>query len=196
MGRPREFDRAEALLKAVDVFWEKGYEATSIQDLVDRMGIHRASLYDTYGNKHELFAEAMSRYTVLEHQAAIAQLTAEGPVRDVLTAFFGSIVERISQPDDRGCLMIKAAMSNSSSNGSRNGMSGRLVSEHFKMVDSALRSCLARGKKQGDIRPDTDIDSLTKFLRSSLEGLFVSAATGMKRQSLLDIARWTVSTVN
>lgn len=196
MGRPREFDRGEALLKAVDVFWEKGYEATSIQDLVDRMGIHRASLYDTYGNKHELFTEAMSRYTVLERQAAFAPLAAEGPVKDVLSAFFESIVERISQPDDRGCLMIKAAMSTGSSNGSSNGTSGRQVTEHFKMVDSAMLSCLARGKERGDIRPDTDIDSLAKYLRSALEGLFVSAATGMKRESLLDIVRWTVSTVS
>ena len=191
MGRPREFDRGEALLKAVDVFWEKGFEATSIQDLVDRMGIHRASLYDTYGNKHKLFTEAMSRYTAIESHAFSEPLAAEGSVKDVLSAFFEAFVNRMCQPGDKGCLMIKVAMSNDCSSGT----TGQKITEHFATIDSTLRSFLARGKERGDIPADTDIDSLATYLRSSLQGLFVSAATGMDRESLLSIARWTVSTV-
>ena len=59
LGRPKEFDQDEALGKAMDVFWTKGYEATSVQDLLDHMGINRGSMYDTFGDKHALFVEAV-----------------------------------------------------------------------------------------------------------------------------------------
>ena len=62
MARTKEFDRIEVLDRATDLFWEKGYESTSMQDLVETMGIGRASLYDTFGSKQELFAEVLERY--------------------------------------------------------------------------------------------------------------------------------------
>ena len=62
MARKKEFDEVEVLDKALDVFWKKGYSATSIQDLVDSMGINRASIYDTWGDKHNLYVESLKRY--------------------------------------------------------------------------------------------------------------------------------------
>jgi len=62
MGRPYEFDREETLSKAMELFWEKGYKATSIEDLVDRMGIRRGSIYNTFGDKHYLIIAAVEYY--------------------------------------------------------------------------------------------------------------------------------------
>ena len=94
MGRPREFNEAEALQAAIECFWQHGYEATSIRDLADKMGISTPSLYNAYGGKRVLFARALDRYFDRPARALIKRLEDLLPPKQAIRSFFGEIIER------------------------------------------------------------------------------------------------------
>src|SRR5882762_5197437 len=93
MARHKEFDRDEALHKAMEVFWSRGYKATSIQDLVKHMGINRQSLYDTFGDKHALYLLALDRYREIEVRKLFDLLERPGSVKKNLRQLFAAVVE-------------------------------------------------------------------------------------------------------
>src|ERR1043166_7581204 len=93
MARHKEFDRDEALHKAMEVFWARGYEAASVQDLVEHMGINRQSLYDTFGDKHALYLQALDRYQEVELRKLFELLARPGSVRKALRQLFTGVIE-------------------------------------------------------------------------------------------------------
>src|SRR5712692_10611500 len=109
MARHKEFDRDEALHKAMEVFWSRGYEAASIQDLVKHMGINRQSLYDTFGDKHALYLQALDRYREVEGRKLFELLERPGPVKEVLRELFERVVEgSLCDRERRGCFIGNA----------------------------------------------------------------------------------------
>src|SRR5438034_827557 len=94
MARQKEFDRDEALQGAMEVFWSRGFEAASIQDLVGRMGINRQSLYDTFGDKHALYLEALDRYHEVEGRRLVELLDQPGSVKKCFSRLFEEVVEK------------------------------------------------------------------------------------------------------
>src|SRR6267378_420333 len=106
MARHKEFDRDETLQKAMEVFWSRGYEAASIQDLVTHMGINRQSLYDTFGDKHALYLLALDRYLEVESRKVFELLERPGSVKRSLRQLFEGVVERsLCDRQRRGCFM-------------------------------------------------------------------------------------------
>src|ERR1700716_2408121 len=104
MARQKEFDREEALYKAMEVFWSRGYEAASIQDLVRHMGINRQSLYDTFGDKHALYLQALDLYRQVETSKLFELLERRGSVRRALRQLFAGVVEGSAcDGQRRGC---------------------------------------------------------------------------------------------
>src|SRR5256714_15658440 len=104
MARPKEFDRDEALQKAMEVFWSRGYEAASINDLVKHMGINRQSLYDTFGDKHALYLQALDRYREVEGRKMFELLEQPGSVKKSLRQLFEGTVEKaLCDEQRRGC---------------------------------------------------------------------------------------------
>src|SRR5215208_4537603 len=93
MARHKEFDREEALQRAMEVFWSRGYEAASVGDLVKHMGINRQSLYDTFGDKHTLYLAALDRYREVEGRKLFELLERPGPVKRALRQLFGGVGE-------------------------------------------------------------------------------------------------------
>src|SRR6266567_3686326 len=91
MARHREFDRDEALHKAMEVFWSRGYEAASIQELIKHMGINRQSLYDTFGDKHALYLQALDRYREMEGHKLFELLERQGSVKNNLRQLFKGV---------------------------------------------------------------------------------------------------------
>ena len=172
MGRPKEFDRQEVLHRAVDTFWARGFEGTSVQMLVDSMGIHRASLYDTYGSKADLFQEAMDCYSAQTHEAFRQALGREGKSRDVLRHFLRDAVHRLCTVQTQGCLMIKTVVSIADE---VPGAHDRVVL-HIEEIRGMLRELLQRGKDTGEFAPEMDVDAVSQFLMTVFEGLVVSAA--------------------
>src|SRR5882724_7701878 len=109
MGRHKEFDREETLHKAMEVFWSRGFEAASIQQLVKHMGINRQSLYDTFGDKHALYLQALDRYHEVEGRKVFELLEQPGSVKKTLRQLFESVVEKsLRDRELRGCFMGNA----------------------------------------------------------------------------------------
>lgn len=109
-GRPRAFDRDTVLDAAVRVFWEKGYEGTSLDDLTTAMGIKRPSIYATFGKKHDLFLAAIDRYAAVQGMAQSAPLRDEQNIRDAVAGYYHQIVRTVSSSDNpRGCLIGSVA---------------------------------------------------------------------------------------
>src|SRR6185503_2842523 len=109
MVRTKQFDKHTALDEAMELFWQRGYHATSIQDLVDHLGVNRQSLYDTYGGKEQLFLAALERYREIQAAPVRRLLERDGPVREILRDLFRSFVDGVLSEDSKGCFMVNTA---------------------------------------------------------------------------------------
>jgi len=174
MPRTKAFDRDDVLRRAVAAFQESGFEGTSIQVLVDRMGIHRASLYDTYGSKEELYREVLSCYEALVHERYQPGLEAPGRAWSTLERFFDQVIDELT-PTDAGqstCLMLKTALS-----GARHlaGIPAQ-VRRHYDWFGEHFARLIARARLEGDVTSSAPDAELATCLRHVLLGA-VAAAT-------------------
>src|SRR5271163_4220014 len=111
MARPREFDEVTALEAAIECFWHRGYEATSVRDLADKMGISGPSLYNAYGDKRALFVQALEHYLDHSARALIERLENSLPPKQAVRRFIEEIIERsVNDPERRGCFLINSAL--------------------------------------------------------------------------------------
>src|SRR5271166_6412841 len=111
MARPREFDEATALEAAIECFWQRGYEATSVRDLAEKMGLSTPSLYNAYGDKHALFVQALERYLDNSARALIKRLEESLPPKEAVRRFIEEIIERsVNDRERRGCFLINSAL--------------------------------------------------------------------------------------
>jgi len=109
MPRVKLFNEEETLTKAMNLFWKKGYHATSVQDLVDYLGINRASLYCTYGGKKELFDKAFGKYRKINSEGVAAFLNTRSDVKQGLRSLFETAIdESIADTDNKGCFVVNA----------------------------------------------------------------------------------------
>ena len=110
MGRKKNFDEAEVLEEALNLFWEKGYQGTSVQDLVDRLGINRASLYDTWGDKHNLYLKTLEKYRQSTSSWLLEQIRSDQSPFDIIkTLLFNTVEESQSDEQKKGCFLVNAA---------------------------------------------------------------------------------------
>jgi TetR/AcrR family transcriptional regulator, transcriptional repressor for nem operon len=193
MARHKEFNRNEALRKAMEVFWSHGYEAASINNLVKHMGINRQSLYDTFGDKHTLYLEALDLYREVEGRKMFELLERPGSVKKSLRQLFQSVVEEsLCDQARRGCF-IGNAMSE---------LAGRCPDTASKAcgnmaaVEDALYRALLRGRKNGEITNGRDLRAVARFLYSSLQGLLLMAKATRDRKSLEDVVKVTLSVLD
>jgi AcrR family transcriptional regulator len=179
-GRPREFCVDEALAKALRIFWTKGYEGTSLNDLTEAMGITRPSLYAAFGNKESLFRKALDLYQreKLEYiRRALEQPTARG-VAEVLLR--GAVDNASSGDEPRGCLgVITSVACGEEAQSIRED-----VLERGKMAKRALIDRLERAKAEGDLPADIDVESLTNLLYAVVQGVCIQAGSGATREEL------------
>ena len=111
MARPREFDEATALEAAIECFWHRGYEATSVRDLADKMGISGPSLYNAYGDKRALFGQALEHYVDNSARALIKRLEGSLPPKQAVRRFIEEIIDRsVNDHERRGCFLINSAL--------------------------------------------------------------------------------------
>jgi len=193
MARPREFDRTQVLDQAIDVFWQRGYEGTSIQDLVDRMGIHRGSLYCAFGDKHGLFLAALDRYEEVFHSKILDRLAAggvRGEARQAIRQVFDDVVRSCAgQAGRKGCLMTNSAVELAA----RDGDTAARVSANLSRLEEALCAAVRTAQADGELSRRHDARTLARFLLSSLQGLRVMGMASHDRNVLRDVARVTLS---
>ena len=184
MGRPRAFDIDQALDQALHVFWEKGYEGTSITDLTEAMGINPPSLYAAFGNKETLFKKALNRYEARRDEI-FEEAFAAPTAREAIERLLESVAERLSGKDGpSGCLMVQAALCGSEECDSvRKDLAARRAQGEI-----LIRKRLERGKKEGDLLKDADLVDLARYLATVMQGMAVQAAGGASRKELRAIA--------
>lgn len=179
MARAKEFDPDAALDAAMELFWTRGYEATSTADLVTHLGIARASLYATFGSKHELYLRALDRYVQTRDPNIVEMLSHPGPV---LPAVREVIESYVREERERGCLVVNAATERLPDDSAV----AQYVSSSWNTVEVALTSALLRARAQGELSTDTDPRGLARFLLVFLTGLRVVGKGGWDSQRLRD----------
>lgn len=183
-GRPRAFDRDAALLRAMRLFWERGYEATSLSDLTAVMGIRSPSLYAAFGSKEGLFREALALYGQTEGGTTERALAQESTARAAIEEMLRGHAVAYTQPGKPpGCMVVLAAINCTEQNV---GVQ-RLLAEGRRTVVESLRARLEQGVADGDLPPHVDTQALTSFYATVLHGLSIQARDGYSREELLRV---------
>lgn len=176
MARTKEFDPDVALQRALELFWERGYEATSMSDLVEHLGIGRASIYATFGGKHDLYLQALGRYVETRDPNVIEILSQPGSalagVRALVELYAG---EAADDERRRGCLVVNAATEMASSD----EQVARFIHSSWNTLETALTSAFTRARAQGEIAADADPRALARFVLAFLQGIRVTSRASM-----------------
>nr|WP_312371812.1 TetR/AcrR family transcriptional regulator [Delftia acidovorans] len=181
-GRPREFDRDQALERAMLAFWRRGYEGTSMADLVQALGIASARIYAAFGSKQDLFREAVQRYEAGDGGFADRAMAQEPRVRDALARVLRDAVATYT--DDAhplGCMVVTAATNCAEEN---EGVAAWLAG-HRRQRTQSLIDRLQRALDEGELRAGTDVQALGDFYATQLHGISVQARDGVPRERLL-----------
>ncbi len=191
MVRPREFDEEAALSAAIGCFWARGYEATSTRDLADAMGIGGKSLYNTFGDKHELFRRALERY-MEGFDVVVSRFEGRMLPRQAIRAFFDHVVEQtLSDPDCKGCMLVNSALEVAAHDPDLR----QVVAEGLAKVEAFFRRCVAAGQQSGTIPAVQTADDLARHLLAVLLGLRVLARSLPERALLQGVLRPTFSLI-
>jgi AcrR family transcriptional regulator len=179
-GRPRSFDRDQALARAMQVFWEKGYEAASMQDLLAAMDLSSPSLYAAFGDKESLFLEAVQRYvaSVRQECECSGDYSSREAMEWILTELTGIFTDRSHPP---GCLAVIAFMTAATTS----PRVQKLLAEQRAESRSRFRAIVDRGIKRGELARDTDAAALTDFFLAVVSGMSLQAREGASRKALL-----------
>jgi AcrR family transcriptional regulator len=183
MARPREFDSPAVLDAALEVFWEKGYEATTTQDLCERTGLGRGSLYNAFGSKHGLYEQAIRRYAETKATRQLEVLADSGSVRERLRDLMLGVIEAdLADPGRRGCLALNAATETSG----RTGEVAGLVHQQFADLEEALAQLIAIGQRTGELSTDRPPLQAARAFQSAYYGLRVLAKVTSDKRALVD----------
>ncbi|WEO99796.1 TetR/AcrR family transcriptional regulator [Streptomyces sp. FXJ1.172] len=174
MGRPKQFEPGIAVSAAMEVFWRKGYAATTPQDLVDALGIGKGSLYHAFGSKQKLFLLALRHYGDAQVAALAERLRAPGPVKDRLRAALQELAQSdLADPDLRGCL----AVNTSAELISVGREAAAVVRSVFDRIESVLRAVVEEGRRAGEFDARRDPQEIASGLLAVIVGMHVLART-------------------
>jgi AcrR family transcriptional regulator len=180
-GRPRDFDKAKALDTALKLFWQHGYEGTSVAMLAAAMGVKMPSLYAAFGNKERLFLACIERYGELAgdmYHDSFGKRTAREVARSILLGEV-DLVTRCDMPN--GCLMVQGALATSP----QSEAIRKLMADMRAMAEGWMAERFRRAVDEGDLPPDTDPKALACYLMTLNSGLAVQAKSGVPKQQLL-----------
>jgi AcrR family transcriptional regulator len=184
MARPKEFDQKKALRKAIRLFSQQGFAATSTDELMRVMGVGRQSMYDTFGDKRALFLKALEMYVTESVRSINVELERPGSALSAVQNALAIFAERNDLSSAEGCMGLNAI----SEFGQRDGDVTRVTRKAASVQRQTLMHVLARAKKQGELSPDADLDSMADFFESTLAGIRMAAKAGKSRQALRNIA--------
>jgi len=185
-GRPREFDRGNALGKAMHLFWSRGYEATSMAELRAALGITQASLYAAFGGKEQLFREAVELYRKTAGFSTTQALAIETSAREAIHAMLQAAVDAFSAPGaPGGCLLILGATNCAIEN--------KAVQEHLlsirREISQSILERLKQGQGQGDVPKAAPIVALAAYYSTVLHGLALQSRDGASRNTLTQVVQ-------
>ena len=177
-GWPRTFDPDTALRKALDLFWERGYEGTSLNDLAQAMGIASASIYACFGSKEDLFRDVMALYGTTSGGPPRRALREQPTARAAIHAMLRATADEITRPDTpHYCMLILAAPTGAVENHTVREFLAGIRRDMF----TENRDRLARGVADGDLIATADLDAIARYYTTVVQGLSVQARDGASR---------------
>ncbi|MEM9906083.1 MAG: TetR/AcrR family transcriptional regulator [Cyanobacteria bacterium P01_D01_bin.44] len=187
-GRPREFNIQAALDQAVQVFYVKGYEATTLEDLTQAMGIQRPSLYAAFGNKEALFLKVLERYRSQSVQGSQAALEEEPNGQNAIAAFLAQIAEYHITSDGLGCLIVNSSVDCQPCQGEICDRIRHLHDQNEAMIYQRLQRALT----DGDLPAQTDIRGLAQFYNGVIQGMAVLARAQKKPDAVRQMVKFAM----
>jgi len=186
MARPREFDEVTALEAAIECFWDRGYEATSVRDLAGKMGISGQSLYNAYGDKRALFAQALEHYLDHSARAMIKELESSLPPKQAVRRFVEEIVARsVSDRERRGCFLINSALEVAP----HDNELGALIADRLAEIEAFFYRSIKAAQAKGTVPRDRSAKDLARLLLGVVLGIRVLARSKPERALLEGVAR-------
>ena len=169
--RKKEFQPDEIVQAAMQVFWERGYEATSIQDLVEGTGLSRSSLYNTFESKHHLYLDALKCYSSVT-AANIAILSGQGQARDLIEQVLMNILhDELNPKPSRGCFAAKASLEISA----QDPQIASVLQQNFQSLCQAFAQLISRAQGTGEISTQQDPEALALFFVNTMQGMRILA---------------------
>lgn len=192
--RTKEFEPDEIADAAMRVFWERGYAATSVQDLVDGTGLSRSSIYSTFENKQGLYQQALRRYQAVT-TANVELLAGPGSVTELVRQLLMRILEdELGDPQRRGCLVANATLELAG----HDEAVAELVAHNFQRLQKALEKLIVRGQQSGEVAAKKSPRALARFFVNTMQGMRVlskGSAARQRRQCLLDVINVALDTL-
>ena len=186
MAGKKSFQPEQALDKAMGLFWKQGYEGTSIEDLVQYMGLGRGSLYDTFGDKHALYLAALSQYLAKYQAQAVEFLEQTGRLSEILEGFFQAFIEElVSDPARRGCFLVNASIEMAPHDPEVN----TVVQSALQEIEEGFYRLLIKAQVAGDLSWTKDPHQLAHFLSGVLVSIRVLARAKRDRRVLQDVVK-------
>lgn len=188
MGRSKEFEESVVLQKAMELFWQQGYEKTSLNDLVAHMGIHRRSLYDTFGDKHTLFLKTIDCFAEHVKSRLNMEVLRAKTAKQAIEFIFDFMIEESSERA-LGCLFVNSATELAP----RDKAVEEKTRKSFGELENLLATYIRKGQQAGEFRCDCDAEILAENLHNSLLGIRVLARTSASKEKLRRIAEFSLS---
>jgi len=185
MARPKEFDPERALAKAMNLFWQLGYENTSLEALMKEMGIARQSLYDTFGDKRALYLKAIAHYRDQTNSQMQNMLNEIPSVRDGFARLLFGLAAETREQHERGCLLLSANLQRDP----KDAVIRDFLRDNQARVETIFFQALARAQKQGELSPTDDPTALARFLVVTIQGMRAMARLKSERKALEQVAR-------
>lgn len=190
MPRVKQFDEKEVLTKAMNLFWKQGYSATSMQDLVSHLGINRASLYDTFGGKEQLFLSAFNQYRNINIEGTSKFLNSEPDVRKGLKKLFNKAInESLADQDRKGCFVVNTTTELTPGDKKIE----EILEENKDNFQSIFYNYLKKGESEGQIDKGKDLKSIAGLFYMIYNGLKVVSKVESSKKDLTNSIDLTLS---
>lgn len=193
MARTKDFDESEVLKKAICLFWDKGYNGTSMQELVDGLGISRSSLYDTFGDKHQLYLRALEAYQQ-GYGGQLCTLIRETPSAKIaIRKMFDLVVNDLLDDQQRkGCFMVNAGIEL----GAHDTEVSALICQNERQLEETFLKVIRQGQESGELDKAKDAQALARFLGNTVKGMQVSVKSTTDKAFFEDVIRTALTTLN
>ncbi|MBX2830042.1 MAG: TetR/AcrR family transcriptional regulator [Rhodospirillales bacterium] len=183
MPRPRAFDEESVLDNAMNIFWSKGFESTSVQDLVDQTGLNRASMYASFGDKKALFLRVLDHYSQKISAKRFADLREIEDGRKAIEKTFRDAAKNgCAEGRHKGCLIVNSGMELAP----HDPETAAIAHQAFRRVEDMFSAALTRGIKQGSIAKDKNVRALSRFFAGSIQGVQMMSRRGADTETLND----------
>ena len=183
MARTKEFNEDQALDKAIEIFWHKGYNGTSAQDLVTHLGLSRSSLYDTFGDKQKLFSKSLQRYQKQSKDDILKLFEDSKNIKETLHDIFKqAVIESLQDRITKGCFMVNSSVELAM----HDEDVSKIVKSNSQEMEAVFTNALKKGQASGDISKAADARVLARFIFNTYSGIRVLARAGERDKQVYD----------